>query len=236
MNIIKDLKLIEKYITIHNIESLFSSYIKENLELLFFDKRELIFKEGDEIEYLMFFVEGRAKVYMTLENGKLLLLDFYKELDTLGDLELVTNDLSNCNVEAIEACVCIGIPIKLIKNVHIKDVNLLNFLCNSLGEKLKRSSRNASINLLYPLENRLASYIISIVVKEENKYFKFDDTLTIISELLGTSYRHLLRTINKFCDKKILKRNKESYIILDYKKLKSLSADIYRWLINTYFT
>lgn len=228
MNIIKDLKLIEKYITIHNIESLFSSYIKENLELLFFDKRELIFKEGDEIEYLMFFVEGRAKVYMTLENGKLLLLDFYKELDTLGDLELVTNDLSNCNVEAIEPCVCIGIPIKLIRNVHIKDVNLLNFLCNSLGEKLKRSSRNASINLLYPLENRLASYIISIVIKEENRYFKFDDTLIIISELLGTSYRHLLRTLNKLCDKNILKRNKESYIILDYKKLKSLSADIYR--------
>lgn len=228
MNIIKDLKLIEKYITIHNIESLFSSYIKENLELLFFDKRELIFKEGDEIEYLMFFVEGRAKVYMTLENGKLLLLDFYKELDTLGDLELVTNDLSNCNVEAIEPCVCIGIPIKLIGNVHIKDVNLLNFLCNSLGEKLKRSSRNASINLLYPLENRLASYIISIVIKEENRYFKFDDTLIIISELLGTSYRHLLRTLNKLCDKNILKRNKESYIILDYKKLKSLSADIYR--------
>jgi len=228
MNKVKDFNLINKYINIHNIESLFNSYIKENLEILFFDKRELIFKKGDEINYLMFFVEGKAKVYMTLENGKFLLLDFYKELDTLGDLELVTNDVSSCNVEAIEPCVCIGIPIKLIKNMYCKDINLLNFLCNSLGEKLKRSSRNSSINLLYPLENRLASYIISIGVKEENKYFKFDETLTIISELLGTSYRHLLRTLNNLCDKKILSKKDGLYIILDYKKLKTLSADIYR--------
>ncbi len=228
MNRVKDFNLINKYINIHNIGSLFNSDIKENLELLFFDKRELIFKKGDEINYLMFFVEGKAKVYMTLENGKFLLLDFYKELDTLGDLELVTNDVSTCNVEAIEPCVCIGISIKLIKNMYCKDTNLLNFLCTSLGEKLKRSSRNSSINLLYPLENRLASYIISIGVKEENKYFKFDETLTIISELLGTSYRHLLRTLNNLCDKKILSKKDGLYIILDYKKLKTLSADIYR--------
>ncbi len=228
MNIIKDLNLIDKYIDIHNINSLFSPYIKENLELLFFAKRELIFKEGDSISHLMFFVEGKAKVYMTLKNGKLLLLDFYKELDTLGDLELVTNDISSCNVEAIEPCVCIGIPIKIMRNNYNSDVNLLKFLCNSLGEKLKRSSKNSSINLLYPLENRLASYIISIGVKEYCKYFKFDETLTIISELLGTSYRHLLRTLNKLCDKKILCRKEDFYIILDYEKLKKLSADIYR--------
>ena len=228
MNKVKDFNLINKYINIHNIGNLFNSDIKENLELLFFDKRELIFKKGDEINYLMFFVGGKAKVYMTLENGKFLLLDFYKELDTLGDLELVTNDVSSCNVEAIEPCVCIGIPIKLIKNMYCKDINLLNFLCNSLGEKLKRSSRNSSINLLYPLENRLASYIISIGVKEENKYFKFDETLTIISELLGTSYRHLLRTLNTLCEKKILSKKEGLYFILDYKKLKTLSADIYR--------
>ena len=81
---------------------------------------------------------------------------------------------------------------------------------------MKRSSKNSSINLLYPLENRVASYIISIGVKEDSKYFKFDETLTIISELLGTSYRHLLRTLNKLVDKKILSREKDLYIVLDY--------------------
>lgn len=225
---IKDLSLLDKYIKIHNINNLFSSDIKENLDLLFFDKRELIFKEGEEITHLMFFVSGKAKVYMTLQNGKLLLLDFYKELDTLGDIELVTNDISSCNVEAIEPCVCIGIPIKFLRNNYNKDINLLNFLCNSLGKKLKRSSQNSTINLLYPLENRLASYIVSMGVKEGSKCFKFDETLTVISELLGTSYRHLLRTLNKLYDKEILCKKEDYYIILDYEKLKKLSADIYR--------
>ncbi|TGY43261.1 transcriptional regulator YeiL [Clostridium sartagoforme] len=225
---VKDLDLLNKYINTHNIDNLFSSNIKENIELLFFDKRELIIQEGEEITHLMFFVEGKAKVYMTLKNGRLLLLDFYKELDTLGDMELITNDIAACNVESIESCVCLGIPVKFLKNNYDKDIKLLNFLCNSLGEKLKRSSKNSTINLLYPLENRLASYIISIGVNKYDKEFRFDETLTIISELLGASYRHLHRTLNKLCEKGILFRKEDSYLIVDYNKLEELAADIYR--------
>lgn len=227
MKRIKDKELINKYIKLHNIEDLFSDNIKSNLELLFFNKRELIFRDGGQVEYLMFFVEGKAKVYSSLKNGKLLLLDFYKELDTLGDVELITNDLSSCNVEAIEPCVCVGIPLKRLENIYHEDTKLLNFLCRSLGKKLKRSSRNAAINLMYPLESRLASYIISIG-NSNSRVIRFDETLTIISELLGTSYRHLLRTLNNLCDKNILMKENDCYTILDYEQLEELAADIYK--------
>lgn len=227
MRRIKDKELINKYIKLHNIEDLFNDNIRSNLELLFFSKRELIFRDGGQVEYLMFFVEGKAKVYSSLKNGKLLLLDFYKELDTLGDLELITNDLASCNVEAIEPCVCLGIPLKTLKNIYHEDTKLLNFLCSSLGKKLKRSSRNSAINLMYPLESRLASYIISIG-NSNSRVIRFDETLTIISELLGTSYRHLLRTLNNLCDKNILMKENDCYTILDYEQLEALAADIYK--------
>lgn len=227
MHRVKDINLIEKYIRLNKIENLFNDEIRKNSEILFFNKRELIFQEGEEIKYLMFFVEGKAKVYTTLKNGKLLLLDFYKELDTLGDLELITNDFASCNVEAIEPCICIGIPLKVLRNIYYNDTKLMNFLCNSLGKKLKRSSKNASINLMYPLENRVASYIISISTDKNSEIIKFDETLTVISELLGTSYRHLLRTLNRLCNKNILKKEEDYYIIIDYKNLEELAADIY---------
>ena len=227
MQRVKDINLIEKYIRLNKIENLFNDEIRKNSEILFFIKRDLIFQEGEEIKYLMFFVEGKAKVYTTLKNGKLLLLDFYKELDTLGDLELITNDFASCNVEAIEPCICIGIPLKVLRNIYYNDTNLMNFLCNSLGKKLKRSSKNASINLMYPLENRVASYIISIGTDKNSEIIKFDETLTVISELLGTSYRHLLRTLNRLCNKNILKKEEDYYIIIDYKNLEELAADIY---------
>ncbi|GAA0108394.1 MULTISPECIES: transcriptional regulator YeiL [Clostridium] len=227
MQRVKDINLIEKYIRLNKIGNLFNDEIRKNSEILFFNKRELIFQEGEEIKYLMFFVEGKAKVYTTLKNGKLLLLDFYKELDTLGDLELITNDFASCNVEAIEPCICIGIPLKVLRNIYYNDTNLMNFLCNSLGKKLKRSSKNASINLMYPLENRVASYIISIGTDKNSEIIKFDETLTVISELLGTSYRHLLRTLNRLCNKNILKKEEDYYIIIDYKNLEELAADIY---------
>ena len=117
------------------------------------------------------------------------------------------------------------LPEKLLK--YYNDTNLMNFLCNSLGKKLKRSSKNASINLMYPLENRVASYIISIGTDKNSEIIKFDETLTVISELLGTSYRHLLRTLNRLCNKNILKKEEDYYIIIDYKNLEELAADIY---------
>ena len=80
---------------------------------------------------------------------------------------------------------------------------------------------------MYPLENRVASYIISIGTDKNSEIIKFDETLTVISELLGTSYRHLLRTLNRLCNKNILKKEEDYYIIIDYKNLEELAADIY---------
>ena len=58
--------------------------------------------------------------------------------------------------------------------------------------------------MLYPLENRLASYILETYTNEDSNNA---ENLTQISELLGASYRHLLRVLNKFESEGIKKRN-----------------------------
>lgn len=88
------------------------------------------------------------------------------------------------------------------------------------------SSRNGSINLLYPLENRLASYIMATMGNENR--IEFDETLTEIAELLGTSYRHLLRTINNLVSKGILRKDKAGYEVIDEEMLSSLAIDLYK--------
>jgi len=88
------------------------------------------------------------------------------------------------------------------------------------------SSRNGTINLLYPLENRLASYIMA--TRGAGSRVQFDETLTEIAELLGASYRHLLRTINNLINKGILKKDNYRYEIIDEKMLGNLAIDLYK--------
>ena len=49
--------------------------MKPYMELIFL-KRMSLFRENEEIDYLFFFVEGKAKAFNTLSNGKSVLLCF----------------------------------------------------------------------------------------------------------------------------------------------------------------
>ena len=112
-----------------------------------------------------------------------------------------------------------------------KDRKFLKFTCESLAEKLAAISMNSSINLLYPLENRLSSYINESLIyekNEENLYIDFDENLINIAEMLGSSYRHLLRTFNTLCKKGVLEREGGKYKIINKALLKDLAGDLYQ--------
>ena len=109
-----------------------------------------------------------------------------------------------------------------------KDRKFLKFTCESLAEKLAAVSMNSSINLLYPLENRLASYINESLTNDEELYIDFDENLVNIAELLGSSYRHLLRTFNALCKKGVIEKYDGKYKVINKMLLKDLAGDLYQ--------
>lgn len=231
MNKLNDYNLKIKYINEYRLSEIFSEDMTEHMELMVFEKNEYICKENEKIEYLYFFVKGKAKVYVSLKNGKSLLLCFYYPLMVLGDLELVNFEEATTNIQVIEDSHCIVLPFSKVREKLLGDAKFLRYACESIADKLRRSSNNNSINLLYPLESRLASYILVTeeqVNSSEEKILKFDGNLTEIAELLGTSYRHLLRTLNSLVNKGAIKKVKNYYEIIDESILEGLSADLYK--------
>ena len=226
MKKINNPKLVDKYINKYNIDDIFSTSMKEHMELFHFKRNEYICKEDENIDYLFFFVEGKAKIYISLKNGKSLLINFYYPFMVLGDLELINLTKATTNMEVIEDAYCIGLPFKQVRDELLNDAKFLRFICSSLGNKMDTSSRNGTINLLYPLENRLASYMMA--TRGSGNRIQFDETLTEIAELLGTSYRHLLRTINNLINKGILKKCEYGYEVIDEEMLSSLAIDLYK--------
>lgn len=213
---------LNNYINEFDINEIFSNDMKPYIELFKFNKGEHICKVQEKLEYLYFLVKGKAKVYTIMSNGKSLLLCFYAPFKVIGDVEFMYLNKADCSVQAIEETYCIGIPFEYIRKYSLEDSKFLRFICDGLAEKLTRLSKYSSINLLYPLENRVASYILS---NKEKNIFK--ENLTETAELLGASYRHLLRTLNILCNKSVIKRNKNYYEIIDEDTLKKLAGDLY---------
>ena len=226
MKLINDDKKLQSYIKTYNINDYFSTDVSKHMKLFHFKQGEYIYQDGDELSYFFLFVEGKAKVFSTLANGKSLLLSFYEPLKVLGDIEVINDDKVTINVKTLSDSYCIGLHADYVKNHLLTDNTFLRFICAHLGEKLNRCSKNSSINLLYPLENRLASYILAIETKDF-KTLTFYDSLTEISELLGTSYRHLLRTINTFIEKGILLKGSNGYEVIDKRLLQEMEIDLY---------
>lgn len=227
---INDPERMNNYILKYKIDNIFSLDARALMELILFKKGEFICRESEDINYLYFFVQGKAKVYKTLSNGKSLLLCFYQGFKVLGDVELFNYKAASANVEVIEDTYCIGILMEKVREYLLNDAGFLRFICSSLGDKLDRCSKNSSINLLYPLENRLAGYILvagEAILNDGKRQIEFAENLTEISELLGTSYRHLLRTLDILCAKGAIKRNRNHFEVADIKVLKDLSADLY---------
>lgn len=235
---INDKERLMEYVRRYKMNNIFTEDMAPYMELLFFRKNEFMVKEGEEIPYLLFLTDGKAKVFTSLSNGKSLLLCFYQGFKVLGDLEAVDCVKAVTNVQAIADTYCVGISYLNVRRFLLEDAKFLRYVCSSLGGKLNRCSKNSSINLLYPLENRLASYIYTtgerITVDgpvndgSQKTAVCFDENLTEIAELLGTSYRHLLRTLSEFCDRKILKKEGSSYLVIEEGILMELSADLYK--------
>lgn len=228
MKKIEDSFIIKNYYNKLNMQKIFTDDMKSEMRLLKFEKNEYLIREDEDLEYLLFFIQGKAKVFKTLPNGRSLLLDFYKPFRVIGDIEIVKNQSATGTIQALSTCYCLAMPMEEARLKLIKDNKFLKFTCESLAEKLAVVSMNSSINLLYPLENRLASYINESLIYGDDLYIDFDENLNNIAELLGSSYRHLLRTFNTLCKKGVLKREGGGYKIINKTLLKDLAGDLYQ--------
>lgn len=176
----------------------------------------------DSLKYFYFFVDGRAKVYKTLANGKSFLLKFYEPVQLIGDLEVIANVDTNCSVQALKSSLCIAIPIDIINSIALKDPNFLMYITKSLAKKLEAQSVSSSIAMYYTLETRLATYLL----QANNKNIVSVHSYSNLASLLGTSYRHLNRMLNKFIEFNVISKDKNQIKILDKKELKNLSGDL----------
>jgi CRP-like cAMP-binding protein len=226
MKRITDKNLLEAYIREFDLDSLFQKDMRPYMSLMSFERGECICNTGDELEYFYFNVKGKLKVYTLMENGKSLLLRFNKPLSILGDVEFMSGYKIKCNVDSLNESHLIGMTVDDIRKHAGNDPIFLSFVIRNLGYKLYTISNSTSINLLYSLEKRFASYIISISSEDSNSRGINEIKTTSITEmatLLGTSYRHLNRVISELADRGIVSKKNGVISVLEYRALKELA-------------
>lgn len=210
------------YIEKYPIQQFFSFDIRPQLTVYEFDKGEFIFKERSRPQYLYYMVEGKAKLYVTHKNGKVSLIDFITSPCFMGEIELLDSERVTKGIQTVTKTICLAIPFSACKKQLLNDVTFLRELCMSLSDKELKVTAKYTQNQVYPLENRLAAFIL--LSSDQGSY---KEKHTEICEFLGVSYRHLLYTLAAFCEAGILAKQNRGYVIQNKAELLALSEEVH---------
>lgn len=191
--------------------------------LLHYRRGEYLCHEGETLPEILYILSGKVKVSVASRGGRTLLICFYEAEGIIGSIEVLTGKPATATAQAVTSTVCVAVPIPGNAAYFHSDPTFLDYLCTSMSIMFARSSRNSAINILHPLQTRLCSYIVLM-----QHHGRFHENLTETSELLGTSYRHLLRELARLCRQQILAKGADGYHILQPEQLAALAEDYYQ--------
>ncbi|WP_215776339.1 cyclic nucleotide-binding domain-containing protein [Paludibacterium sp. B53371] len=218
---------IEHYYRQHQLQRMLGEIHLPALQLQAFQAGECLLAQGQPVRYLQFFVAGRAKVVLPMANGRELLLCFYQPLQLFGDMEIFEPDRpASSRIEALDDCLCLSLSMDYVRRALIGDSVFLQSLSRSLGRKLGRVIQNSALNMLHPLEDRLASYLLA-TARQQGEDWWFSGNLSQIADCLGVSFRHLHRSLQAFCSKGWLIKQGQQYRLQDRAELARRAGGIY---------
>ncbi|MEC2524892.1 Crp/Fnr family transcriptional regulator [Bacillus thuringiensis] len=220
--------LITHYLRTNKTLEIFSEIDTVYFKLNYFEKGELICNIDDEMDRLYFVVKGKVKVYTITSEGKKLILRFINPLAIVGDIELIQNSKAHNVVEACSDVIAISISNTVIRNRLLHDPIFMKFLLENIANTLKISTRFTALNLLYPVEVRVASYLLSISTDSNGDMYKGDlDTtsVTSIADFIGVSYRHVIRVLQRFYNDKLIEKSNGVIVIKDFSRMKEVAKD-----------
>ncbi len=101
----------------------------------------------------------------------------------------------------------------------LEDAKFLRELAKFLSVKATKMSAKYSQSLAFPLENRLADFILQT---EDKGVYK--EKRVTVCDYLGVSYRHLLHVLTQFCDKGYMEKVGRNFQIKQYESLSELAG------------
>ncbi|WP_211750171.1 cyclic nucleotide-binding domain-containing protein [Paenibacillus sp. Marseille-Q4541] len=214
MKEIMDRERINQYLIQYGLEDIFPEGLRQHLALYRFDSDEALCRQGEKPEFLFFLVQGKVKVYTTSAEGKTLLINFTTPFEAIGEIECL-RDRENLNtVMAVTEVEAIGIHKRRLSQYE-DEASFLRLLLNMVAQKFYTKSISLGSHLLYPVEVRLASYLLSVSPEEKNGAMKRVNMSSIkdMANLIGTSYRHLNRVLQKFSSEGLVERRRGTLVV-----------------------
>lgn len=220
----------QKILKTFPMSSIFSRDYSSAFLLLEYEKDEFLIRDGETNDYLFFPCSGTVKCFSYSPNGKVQFISYLSDTDAIGLIGSIWGEPATSNIQALDKCQCIALPLSLYRDKLLDDNKFLRYLCKQLGSTLLNSNRYLQVVQCTSIESKIAAVILA-TAKEGVCRLNLSST----AELVGTTYRHVLRILNKLCSNNILEKNGKNYLIKAETYLSICAEDAYEYIVNAHY-
>ena len=101
--------LIDEYYNHFPLTDYFNFDIRPYVSIVQFESDEVIMQEGTAPAHLYYLINGRAKLFLSHENGCISLINFLNAPCFIGEMELIGAQNTSNGITAITECTCYAI-------------------------------------------------------------------------------------------------------------------------------
>lgn len=212
------------------MSSIFSKDYSSALLLLEYEKEEFLIQEGQQNDFLFFPCSGTVKCFSYSPNGKAQFITYLSAADAIGLVGTIWGEPAAANIQALERCQCIALPLSHYRNELLNDNKFLRYLCKQLGNTLHNSNRYLQVVQCTSIESKIAAVILGSALDGVCQL-----NISSTAEVTGTTYRHVLRILNKLCNNNVLEKRGKNYLIKDEIYLSICAEDSYEYIVNEHY-
>lgn len=220
MKLIHDPSLLEQYLSGPPYTDYFEDGFRPYTQVMDYAAGESVLQQGVPSRYLFLMLRGRCCVRVALANGKTMILQTLKAPCLIGEMELL-QEVSAFTVQALEKSRMLALPLIPCGAVLSRNVHFLRRICSDLILKERRGAISAINSFGFPLENRLAKFIL-----DNRQGDRFTVKKSLAAESLGASYRHVETVMSGLVRAGCLSKEKLVYTITDEARLAALAREL----------
>ena len=198
--------------------------IANNLQIHHFKKNQVIYAEGEDPEYLWCLFKGKVKKYKEGVGGRVQILRLIRPVQYFGYRAFFADEPYVSTAAAFDNSALGALPLKLVKDMIQKNINLAWFFIHDLSRNLGGSDTRI-VNLTQKhIRGRLADALIVLI--ENYGYEEDGSTLRIymaredLANLSNMTTSNAIRTLTAFVNEHIL--------VVDGRRLKIINEPMLR--------
>ena len=207
MKEIKREKLKEQVLTSQGYRRFFPSSMDEHGRFVKVDRGEVILQQEEDSPSLYYIVSGRWSVSFLMPNGKTVLVNTLEAGGLIGEVELL-EPIRCFTVRCLEDSVLVAFSKEIVEEQLGNDPNFLRQVALELSRKERSNIYRLIHAFTYPLQNRLAKFILDY---SEGELFQVRKV--VMAQTLGASYRQVENVLTQFIKEGILEKEQLTYRI-----------------------